>query len=187
MGWLQKRSAVSMSEAASTHSHPKGEGAHINPATVSSAEAAKHKALKESGAPRSVPEAKPAAHFPAAPLAAAQDDFKMLPIELVVPSASNPRKHFDEGYIAELAESIRAVGVQTPIRGRPRPSIADDFDRAKAAGYPAQASEVFRAAQKGNDVYEIVAGECRYRASLKAGAKSIPAVVRAMSDEQALE
>jgi ParB/RepB/Spo0J family partition protein len=149
-----------------------------------------HRSLKEADSPRSVPEAKPAsnlkavasnalpplpAHFPAAPLAAAQDDFKMLPTELVVPSRSNPRKHFDEAYIAELAESIRAVGVQTPIRVRPITATAAHIS-VKSGG-----------PKLGEQIYEIVAGECRYRASLKAGATSIPAVVRAMNDEQALE
>ena len=69
-----------------------------------------------------------------------------------------PRKHIDEASIDELSQSIRAQGVMQPIVLRRRP----------AGGY------------------EIIAGERRWRASVKAGLLEIPAVVREVTDQQAL-
>lgn len=78
----------------------------------------------------------------------------------IQPSSYNPRKHFDETSLAELAESIRQQGVLQPIGLRP----TVDTDR-----------------------YEIVFGERRYRASLMAGLEEIPAVILNISDETAAE
>ncbi|HBP14799.1 MAG TPA: chromosome partitioning protein ParB [Gammaproteobacteria bacterium] len=69
-----------------------------------------------------------------------------------------PRKHIDEASIEELSQSIKAQGVMQPIVLRRRP----------AGGY------------------EIIAGERRWRASVKAGLLEIPAVVREVTDQQAL-
>src|SRR6476619_1398759 len=79
-------------------------------------------------------------------------------IELVKPSATNPRKYFDEGKLAELAASIKAKGVIVPL--------------------------VTRAV---NGHYEIVAGERRWRASKIAGLATVPVVVRELTDVQVLE
>ena len=78
----------------------------------------------------------------------------------IQPSNYNPRKHFDETSLAELAESIRQQGVLQPVGVRP---LAD------------------------TDRFEIVFGERRYRASLTAGLKEIPAIVLNVSDEIAEE
>lgn len=69
--------------------------------------------------------------------------------------ADQPRKYFDEEALEELAESIRQVGVLQPIL-------------------------VVRRDTK----YMIVSGERRYRASLKAGLKTIPAVEMSLTDEK---
>lgn len=106
--------------------------------------------------------------------AAIQDDapiaepFAYLPLTAITPSLTNPRKTFAPARMAELVDSIRASGVHQPILVRPLPG-----DRV---------AETARAVQ-----YEIVAGERRYRASLEAGVPSIPAMIRALTDEQALE
>jgi ParB/RepB/Spo0J family partition protein len=81
-----------------------------------------------------------------------------LPVDQVHPSATNPRKHFDETALAELAESIRVQGVLQPL--------------------------LVRAVNEG---YEIVAGERRFRAALAAGLPAVPAVVRELSDAEVLE
>jgi len=73
-------------------------------------------------------------------------------------SIVQPRKRFDEQAIAELAASIAEKGVLQPLLVRP-----------VASGY------------------EIVAGERRYRAAQQAGLTNVPAVVRDLSDRQALE
>lgn len=78
----------------------------------------------------------------------------------IQPSTFNPRKHFDEDGINELADSIRQQGVLQPINVRPIP----DTDR-----------------------YEIVFGERRYRAALVAGLEEIPAIISSYSDEEAEE
>lgn len=71
---------------------------------------------------------------------------------------NQPRTHFDEGALTELATSIQANGILQPILVRPR----------IAGGY------------------EIVAGERRYRAALKAGLIRVPVIVRELTDEETL-
>ncbi|GHT41806.1 chromosome partitioning protein ParB [Bacteroidia bacterium] len=73
----------------------------------------------------------------------------------ITPNPDQPRKMFDEVELEELAESIRAVGVVVPITLR---KLEDDR-------------------------YQIIAGERRYRASLKAGLDAIPAYIKTDSDE----
>ena len=69
------------------------------------------------------------------------------------------RTHVDEGELAELAASITANGVVQPILVRPQ----------------------------ANGRFQLIAGERRWRASQLAGKKTIPAILRQVSDEQALE
>src|SRR5271167_1437824 len=69
------------------------------------------------------------------------------------------RVNFDEKLIAELAESIKANAVIQPILVRPLP----------------------------NGRYQLIAGERRWLASQKAGKATIPAILRQVSDEQAME
>lgn len=77
----------------------------------------------------------------------------------IQPSNYNPRKQFDEESLAELAESIRQQGVLQPIGVRPI----------------------------GENRFEIVFGERRYRASQIAGLEEIPALVLDVSEEEAEE
>lgn len=86
-------------------------------------------------------------------------------------SPTNPRKHFDEAALAELAENVRQHGVMQPILVRPWPAnqpISADF----TGGFP---------------LYEVVAGERRYRAALRAGLDLIPGLVRHLTDREVLE
>ncbi len=73
----------------------------------------------------------------------------------IKPNSKQPRKVFDEEKLEELASSIKQNGVISPILVR-----------------------------KDKNAYELVAGERRWRAARKAGLKSIPAIVREISDEQ---
>lgn len=84
----------------------------------------------------------------------------MVTLANIQPSGFNPRKHFDETSLYELAESIKQQGVLQPVTVRP---IA------------------------GTDRYEIVFGERRYRASVIAGREEIPAIISELSDEAAEE
>lgn len=82
----------------------------------------------------------------------------MLPLEEVRPNPKQPRIHYDEEKLQELADSIREQGVLQPLLVRP--------------------------VEEG--LYEIVAGERRFRASKLAGLKRIPVVVKKLSDESAM-
>jgi len=84
-----------------------------------------------------------------------------LPVELIEPGRFQPRRIFDEDELTALALSIREKGLLQPILVRPH---AHDYGR-----------------------YEIIAGERRWRAAQKAGMHEIPALVRPLSDRDALE
>ncbi|MCX6368692.1 MAG: ParB/RepB/Spo0J family partition protein [Armatimonadetes bacterium] len=81
-----------------------------------------------------------------------------IPIASLHAHPNQPRTRFDEGALEELANSIRVNGILQPILVRPR----------IAGGY------------------EIVAGERRYRAALRAGLVKVPVVIREISDEDTL-
>lgn len=86
---------------------------------------------------------------------------KMLGIEQVEPNPDQPRQHFDETALKELTDSIREHGVLQPILVRP--------------------------SKHGNDMFEIIAGERRWRAAQRASLHEIPVVIRAMDDSKALQ
>jgi ParB family chromosome partitioning protein len=86
------------------------------------------------------------------------DTLRMLPIDALTPGKYQPRRAMDPGKLTELAESIRAQGVIQPVVVR---EIARD---------------------KGGKVYEIIAGERRWRASRQAGLAEVPVVIREVDD-----
>ena len=88
-----------------------------------------------------------------------EEGLREIPVELVRPNPRQPRRSFDEGALAELAESIRARGVLQPI--------------------------VVRALPGGH--YELVAGERRLRAARIAELESVPAVVREAAARERLD
>ena len=88
-----------------------------------------------------------------------QEGLRDIPIELIRPNPSQPRRHFDEPSLLALADSIRARGVLQPVVARPL-----------AGGR-----------------YELVAGERRLRAAELAELQSIPAIVRETDDAERLE
>ncbi|MEN2977295.1 ParB/RepB/Spo0J family partition protein [Tistrella bauzanensis] len=91
--------------------------------------------------------------------AAAVGDIRMMPIERLHPGRYQPRRHFDEEALAQLAASLRERGVVQPILVRP----VDDGR------------------------FEIVAGERRWRAAQIARLHEVPVIVRHMADHDALE
>jgi ParB/RepB/Spo0J family partition protein len=104
-----------------------------------------------------------------------QTEFKALALTAIAPSLTNPRKTFNPDKLQELANSIAASGVHQPILVRPLPGNRHE--------------DTFRDRQPGDPLptFELVAGERRYRASKLAGAETIPAIVRALTDDQVLE
>jgi len=99
----------------------------------------------------------------------------------LVPGAYQPRTRMDEGALYELAESIKAQGIMQPILVR----RLDDADGAQRLAQW-QAQQGLPATPRGaRPVYEIIAGERRFRASRLAGLDSVPVLVRDVPNEAA--
>lgn len=110
----------------------------------------------------------------------AADHFAHLPLSALVGSLTNPRKNFREDKLQELADSIKASGVHQPILVRPLPgSRVHETSRETHRGQKWQGYVV--------PTHEIVSGERRFRASTMAGAQTIPALIRPLTDDQVLE
>ncbi|MEI8325302.1 MAG: ParB/RepB/Spo0J family partition protein [Betaproteobacteria bacterium] len=86
-----------------------------------------------------------------------------------------PRTRMDEGALYELAESIKAQGIMQPILVR---QLSEDKAR------PHRGEDSHGAAQA-RPIYEIIAGERRFRAAKLAGLDSVPVLVRDVPDESA--
>ncbi|MER8374377.1 ParB/RepB/Spo0J family partition protein [Mesorhizobium sp. M1396] len=84
-----------------------------------------------------------------------------VPIEFLTPNPKNPRRHFGDAELTDLAQSIREHGVVQPVVARPSPTQAGR--------------------------YEIIAGERRWRAAQRAGLSEIPVIIREVNDRTALE
>jgi ParB family transcriptional regulator, chromosome partitioning protein len=98
-------------------------------------------------------------------------------LEDMVPGTYQPRTRMDEGALYELAESIKAQGIMQPILVR---RLSDEQARIRRKNDPhANANGDAR------PVYEIIAGERRYRAARIAGLDSVPVLVRDVPDESA--
>ena len=89
-----------------------------------------------------------------------QSEYRDLPLVQLQESPVNPLKTFDETVLLELAASIRAQGVLSPLLVRP---------------------------MDGTQGYQIVAGARRYRAAQLAGLDSVPVRIVELTDAQALE
>ncbi|WP_290381390.1 ParB/RepB/Spo0J family partition protein [uncultured Muribaculum sp.] len=80
-------------------------------------------------------------------------------VELISPNPDQPRTTFDEEALDELATSIRELGIIQPLSLR----------------------------KTGPNSYQIIAGERRYRAAIKAGLTSVPAYIRTANDSELTE
>lgn len=85
-------------------------------------------------------------------------DLRQIKIEQIVADPDQPRRHFDEEALEELALSIKEHGILQPIVVTPK-----------------------------DGGYQIVAGERRFRAATKAGLAKMPALVRTLSNQHKLE
>jgi ParB family chromosome partitioning protein len=92
-------------------------------------------------------------------------------------SPTNPRRHFDEAALAELAQSIRDQGMINPMIVR---AMRDDGGgrRTQRAGKDSPGRQ---------EVYEVVCGARRLRAAIAAGLEQLPVIVRDLGDDQVLE
>lgn len=82
----------------------------------------------------------------------------LVPIEQIYPNPHNPRKRFDQSELDKLTDSVRQVGILSPIL-----VVRDD------------------------EQYRIVAGERRYRAAKAAGLAEVPVLIRELTPEQEFE
>ena len=80
-------------------------------------------------------------------------------VDKITPNPEQPRTTFDTEALAELASSIRELGIIQPLSLR----------------------------KTGADTYQIIAGERRYRAALQAGLKTVPAYIRTANDTEMTE
>jgi ParB family chromosome partitioning protein len=101
-----------------------------------------------------------ASEQPLAPGAARPAGIQMLPVAAIAPNPDQPRRHFDEEALADLASSLAERGLLQPIVVRPHPSSGG---------------------------YQIIAGERRWRAAQRARIHEVPAIVRELSDSETLE
>jgi len=85
---------------------------------------------------------------------------KRLPVEMIIANRANPRRTFDSDQLEELTNSVREKGVMQPLLVRP---------------------------SEDPNVFEIIAGERRWRAAQKAGLHDVPVIVREVGDKEALE
>jgi len=85
--------------------------------------------------------------------------YREIPVKNIQPNKNQPRQNFAEEELDSLIASIQIVGILQPIAVRPT----------------------------GNDMFELISGERRWRASKKIGLEFIPAVIRQVDDEAALE
>ena len=88
-----------------------------------------------------------------------EPSYRDVPVELIRPNASQPRKAFDDGALDRLAESISESGVVQPLVVQP---LSDGR-------------------------YELIAGERRWRAAQKAGLPTVPAILRTEDETKRLQ
>jgi ParB family transcriptional regulator, chromosome partitioning protein len=101
----------------------------------------------------------------------------------LVAGVYQPRTHMDEGALYELAESIKAQGIMQPLLVR---RLDDVAARAHRQAQADQTPPVPGAQTRLNHpVYEIIAGERRFRAAKLAGLDSVPVLVRDVNNEAA--
>jgi ParB family chromosome partitioning protein len=112
----------------------------------------------EAAAAQSIPASTSAVATAAAPAPIVAGGPLQIDIDLIDPSPYQPRTRFDEVAMEELAQSIRSSGIIQPLVVR-----------------------------KVGSRYQLIAGERRWRASLRAQLLRVPAVLREVGDEQALE
>ena len=87
------------------------------------------------------------------------EELRTLPVDLIAPNPSQPRRRFDEDALTALADSIRVRGILQPVLVRAIPG----------------------------GTYELIAGERRWRAAALAGLQQVPAIVRHQGDAASLE
>ncbi len=89
------------------------------------------------------------------------EGIKQIGVEQLIANRANPRVDFDDSQLEDLAASIKEKGVMQPL--------------------------LVRQNKDNKDVYEIIAGERRWRAAQRAGLSQVPVIVKQVDDKEALE
>ena len=87
-----------------------------------------------------------------------QENITNLNIDLLIPNPNQPRKRFDDKALKELALSIKEYGIINPILVREK-----------------------------NNLYEIIAGERRFKAAKMIGLKEVPVIIKDIDDNKMSE
>jgi ParB family chromosome partitioning protein len=90
-----------------------------------------------------------------------ENGIKQIAIEKIIANRANPRRDFDDMQLEELTASIAQKGVMQPLLVRPS---AND-----------------------SEVFELIAGERRWRASQRAGLSEVPVIIKDVDDKESLE
>ncbi len=98
-------------------------------------------------------------NFDTSILIAEDERIQKLPTGKITPRADQPRQHFDETALHELADSIRTHGILSPLV----------------------------VTSHGDGTYRIIAGERRWRAAMMVGLETLPAIVRTLQELEQLE
>ncbi|MEO8758389.1 MAG: ParB/RepB/Spo0J family partition protein [Devosia sp.] len=85
---------------------------------------------------------------------------RRVPVEFLIANRANPRREFDTDQLDELTASIKEKGVMQPLLVRPSETA---------------------------NIFEIIAGERRWRAAQRAGLHDVPVIIREVDDKEALE
>lgn len=91
--------------------------------------------------------------------ALAESAAELVPVSQICLPQKQPRRYFDPQAMQQLVESVKQHGILQPLLVR----------------------------RKGNDKYELVAGERRYRSAISVGLEEVPVVIRELADEEALQ
>ncbi|MDM4768484.1 ParB/RepB/Spo0J family partition protein [Pelomonas sp. SE-A7] len=117
------------------------------------------------------------------PAAAREGEPSTLKLEQMQAGKYQPRTRMDEGSLYELAESIKGQGIMQPILVRPLGAQGRQAGKNESQGpSPATAASTNGS---GLPMYEIIAGERRFRAAKLAGLREVPVLVKHVPDEAA--
>ncbi len=117
---------------------------------------------------------------------------RSIPVDSIAPNRYQPRRHMDEKALEQLADSIKRSGLMQPIIVRPAHAGAVKSGPVGVIdpglrGASAPASKGAGTGAGDGAMYELVAGERRWRAAKLAGLTHVPALVRDLTDEDSAE
>ncbi len=90
-----------------------------------------------------------------------REGVRKIGVEQIIANRSNPRQQFDDEQLEDLAASIKEKGIMQPL--------------------------LVRQSEENSEIFEIIAGERRWRAAQRAGLSEVPIIVRQVDDKEALE